>query len=93
MFNPAWPVGRPRKQPGSAPAIVFGAEHFVRKGERTTRSAGSFHLFVTGQEKSMKKKIREKLEKMGLVFSAQSPTVSARVDSGFVELCVIQRKR
>jgi hypothetical protein len=41
----------------------------------------------------MKKKIREKLEKMGLVFSAQSPTVSARVDSGFVELCVIQRKR
>lgn len=38
----------------------------------------------------MKKKIREKLAKMGLTFSSQSPTVTAGVDSGFVELCAVQ---
>jgi AraC-like DNA-binding protein len=47
-------------------------------------------LFVTGQEKSMKKKIREKLERMGLTFSDPSQMVATGVDPGFVELCVIQ---
>ena len=48
-------------------------------------------MFVIGQEKVMKKKIRERLEKMGVAFSAQSPTATAGVESGFVELCVVPR--
>ena len=48
------------------------------------------YLFVTGQEKAMRKKIREKLEKMGVTFSALSPTNTPGANSGFVDLCVVQ---
>jgi AraC-like DNA-binding protein len=38
----------------------------------------------------MKKKIREKLEKMGMTFSGPSEMVATGVDPGFVDLCVAQ---
>jgi hypothetical protein len=38
----------------------------------------------------MRKRIREKLARMGVAFSGPSPAVTIGVDPGFVDLCVVQ---
>jgi hypothetical protein len=38
----------------------------------------------------MRKKIREKLARMGVALTGPSPAVTTGVDPGFVDLCVVQ---